>query len=120
MDAEGRERRAAYLLNALPVPFEEPDQLNGSVGGLFRGRFRAFQKKGQPLFPDPLRSDALEQVIVHAPMHFEIQAQVQQRVPQCASCAEQERNQQASHSISRSGGGGTNAAFPGRVPPIQF
>ena len=26
----------------------------------------------------------------------------------------------AKHSIMRSGGGGTNAAFPGRLPPIQF
>jgi len=46
--------------------------LNGCVGCLPSRSFNAFQKKLDPFFPDPFRSDALKEIVITLAVGLEI------------------------------------------------
>ena len=66
--------------------------MNGCVGCLASRGLGAFQKKLDPFFPDPLRSDALKEIVVTLAVSLEIKTQIQKGLAQYAFGAKKQRN----------------------------
>lgn len=66
------------------------------IHGLLGGFYYSFQKKGQPGFPVPLNPNFLQEIVISVPMHFEIEAEVQERFGQSAFDTEKEGDQDSS------------------------
>jgi hypothetical protein len=66
--------------------------LNGCVGCLASRSLGAFQKKLDPFFPDPFRSDALKEIVVTLAVSLEIKTQIQKGLAQDAFGTKKQRN----------------------------
>src|SRR3984893_9518689 len=83
---------ATQRLNFLPVRFEKMKNLNGCVCCLVSRSLGAFQKKLDPFFPDPFRSDALKEIVVTLAVRLEIKTQIQKWLAQDAFRTKKQRN----------------------------
>src|SRR6202011_5074670 len=86
--------RASDCLDSVSILREESQDLFSGLSGSVCRDLRPFQKEPQPFFPGALRPDTLKQIVVPIAVRFEVQAEVQKRLPQRALGAKQKRNQQ--------------------------
>src|SRR5436305_994870 len=98
MNTQCRRRSASDCLNAISIFCKESQNLLCSLSGGARRDLRPFEKKSQPLFPGTVRSDTLKQIVVPVAVRFEVQAEVQKRLSQCALGAKQECDQETPES----------------------
>ena len=107
-----------------PIGIQQRHYPPGRAHGLFGSVLAPVRKNASQASQSPVSAHARQQVVVSLPMRLKEQAQVEDRLSQRSRRAQQERDEQPPQPAvpiqACSGGGGTNAAFPGRVPPIQF
>ena len=84
MNAQSRAGSFANGLNAFLVRSGEFHQGFRGLPGLFGGFFHAGQKEAQPRFPIARDADRLEQVVVLLAVLLEEEAEIKQRLAQCA------------------------------------
>ena len=95
VNPECRSRTAPERLDCTAVCLEKRHDFTGGIDGLRRRIPHARQEVFHPGFPSAVLTDLLQQTIVVSASCFEVEAEIQEGLTQCASITQHERDQQA-------------------------